>query len=106
MNKKQLLLQRDWERVLAAHSRPLERGAKSMGTTAKFQPRERLSASVDPARDLRRWPSLNTGEVPASARPQMQYTGDKMLGVSVLHKSNSIPVFSTQEILDISKMRR
>lgn len=35
-----------------------------------------------------------------------KYTGSKMLGVSVLHKSNGIPVFSDEEIKDISKMRR
>jgi hypothetical protein len=35
-----------------------------------------------------------------------KYTGNRMLGVSVLHKSNGIPVFSDEEIKDISKMRR
>lgn len=34
------------------------------------------------------------------------YTGNKMLGVSTLHKSNSIPVFSNEEIIDIARMRR
>lgn len=35
-----------------------------------------------------------------------KYTGSKMLGVSTLHKSNGVPVFSDEEIKDISKMRR
>lgn len=39
-------------------------------------------------------------------KESMQYTGDKMLGVSVLHKSNGIPVFSDDEIKDVARMRR
>jgi len=34
------------------------------------------------------------------------YTGDKILGIATLHKSNAVPVFSQQEAVDISKMRR
>jgi hypothetical protein len=34
------------------------------------------------------------------------YTGDAMIGISVLHKSNGIPVFRDEDIKDISKMRR
>jgi len=36
----------------------------------------------------------------------MQYTGDKMLGIATMHKSNSVPVFSSEEAINISKMRR
>lgn len=38
--------------------------------------------------------------------PDKVYTGDNMLGISVLHKSNGIPVFRDEDIKDISKMRR
>lgn len=34
------------------------------------------------------------------------YTGDKMLGVATMHKSNSVPVFSSEEAVEIAKMRR
>jgi hypothetical protein len=34
------------------------------------------------------------------------YTGDKILGIATLHKSNAVPVFSQEEAVDISKMRR
>ena len=54
-------------------------------------------------------PSLNTSELGASRgtyKASKKYTGNKMLGISVLHKSNGIPVFSDEEIRDISKMRR
>lgn len=51
-------------------------------------------------------PSRNTGDGIASSKPVPQYTGTKMLGIGVMHKSNSVPIFSDQEAVDISKMRR
>ena len=35
-----------------------------------------------------------------------QYTGSAMIGIATLHKSNAVPVFSTEEAENISKMRR
>ena len=52
------------------------------------------------------YPSLNTGEQGATKAPTKVYTGDKMLGIATLHKSNAVPVFNSQEVVDISKMRR
>lgn len=34
------------------------------------------------------------------------YTGTAMLGVATMHKSNSVPVFEEQHLVDISNMRR
>jgi len=46
-----------------------------------------------------------TGEICARA-PDKVYTGDKMLGITVLHKSCLQPVFSQQEAIDAATMRR
>jgi hypothetical protein len=35
-----------------------------------------------------------------------QYTGDKMLGIGTLHKSNAVPVFSDNEAKEMARMRR
>ncbi len=51
-------------------------------------------------------PSRNTGEGIASSKPVQQYTGTKMKGIGTMHKSNSVPIFSDEEAVDISKMRR
>jgi hypothetical protein len=51
-------------------------------------------------------PSRNTGDGIAHSKPTPQYTGTKMLGIGVMHKSNSVPIFSDEEAVDISKMRR
>jgi hypothetical protein len=34
------------------------------------------------------------------------YTGDKVLGIATMHKSNAVPVFSDEEAIEISRMRR
>jgi hypothetical protein len=34
------------------------------------------------------------------------YTGTMVKGIATMHKSNAVPVFSDEEAIDISKMRR
>ena len=51
-------------------------------------------------------PSLNTGLAVATAAPKKVYTGDKILGIATMHKSNAVPVFNNAEAVEISKMRR
>lgn len=68
-------------------------------------------AYVPPARTYRgadapRLPSLNSGlGVAAKAAPKV-YTGDKIVGIAAMHKSNLVPVFNEEAAKDISKMRR
>jgi len=50
-------------------------------------------------------PSRDTGGN-ATLAPAKVYTGDKVLGVTVLHKSCLQPVFSKQDAIDAAKMRR
>lgn len=58
----------------------------------------------------------NTGPKPASkntwttgavnSKQSQQYTGTAIVGISTLHKSNAVPVFSQKEAEEIAKMRR
>ena len=52
------------------------------------------------------YPSLDSGKGVAVKKPIQQYTGDAMIGIGQLHKSNAIPVFKQSDAEDISKMRR
>jgi hypothetical protein len=61
---------------------------------------------VDPRRLTNHIPSLDTGVGVAAKKEVQQYTGTAMLGIGQLHKSNAIPVFSKEDAIDISKMRR
>jgi len=42
----------------------------------------------------------------ATLAPAKVYTGTKVKGIATMHKSNAVPVFSDEEAIDISKMRR
>lgn len=52
-------------------------------------------------------PSLDLGTTGAvSSKPSLQYTGTNMIGIATMHKSNAVPVFSSQEAREVSGMRR
>ena len=53
-----------------------------------------------------RIPSLNSGAGVATLAPAKVYTGTKVKGIATMHKSNAVPVFSDEEAVEISKMRR
>jgi len=50
-------------------------------------------------------PSVNTGGTATMAAPKV-YTGTKVKGIATMHKSNAVPVFSDEEAIEISRMRR
>lgn len=50
--------------------------------------------------------SLNSGAAVAVKVTQQVYTGDKVIGIGCMHKSNLVPIFSSDAAIDISKMRR
>jgi hypothetical protein len=56
--------------------------------------------------DQPRIPSLDSGAGVAALAPAKVYTGDKIVGIAAMHKSNLVPVFNTEAARDISKMRR
>ena len=49
--------------------------------------------------------SVNTGGNATLKEPKV-YTGTKVKGIATMHKSNAVPVFSDEEAVDISRMRR
>jgi carbonic anhydrase len=51
-------------------------------------------------------PSIEDTSFCAFAKEAMEYTGDKMIGIATLHKSNAVPVFSTEDAQAIANMRR
>lgn len=56
--------------------------------------------------DQPRIPSKADSWDPCLKSPDKKYTGSAIVGISTLHKSNAVPVFSKEDAIDISKMRR
>jgi len=50
-------------------------------------------------------PSIDTGGC-STAPIHKVYTGDKIIGIGTMHKSNAVPIFSQDEAKEISRMRR
>jgi hypothetical protein len=50
--------------------------------------------------------SLNSNNGSATLQDPKVYTGSKVKGIATMHKSNAVPVFSDEEAIDISRMRR
>jgi hypothetical protein len=56
-------------------------------------------------RSTRHIPSLTTPGH-STATVHKVYTGTKVKGIATMHKSNAVPVFSDEEAVEISRMRR
>ena len=63
------------------------------------------SLDIPEGRGTRHIPSRDTGGT-ATLAPAKVYTGTKVKGIATMHKSNAVPVFSDEEAVEISRMRR
>jgi len=98
-------------RALEAEWRELQ---KKWGIEAEEKKRKR-ALSADPltyklsapvGRETAHVPSLNSGAGVATMAAPKVYTGTKVKGIATMHKSNAVPVFSDEEAVEISRMRR
>lgn len=58
------------------------------------------------ALDHQQHKSLNSGAAVATKTARPIYTGDQMIGIAAMHKSNLVPIFSSESAHDVAKMRR
>jgi len=63
------------------------------------------SLAIPEGRSTAHIPSRDTGGH-ATLAPAKVYTGTKVKGIATMHKSNAVPVFSDEQAVDISRMRR
>ena len=92
-----------WAELMNKWGVAAEEKRKSKGLAAPTMQKKK----VEPyRRETPYYPSLNSDSGVAAKKPHQQYTGDAMIGIGQLHKSNSIPVFKAEDAVDIAKMRR
>ena len=96
-NAKQRELQAEWEALMNKH-KPKKKVEPVM---AKY-----VTPRIPEGRSTRAYKSLDSGIGVAVMPEQKVYTGDKMIGIAVMHKSNSVPIFSDKEAKEVSSMRR
>lgn len=96
----------EWEQKL----KQWEAMSRPFGTKGTNQQSKRLSPVVtemyiDPRRSTKHIASIDSGYY-STAKKVQKYTGDKILGIATLHKSNAVPVFSSEDAVEIARMRR
>lgn len=96
-NAKQRALQASWQDILKKY----EPKGKIIGATPKPK------GSVEPyRRETKHYPSLGTHQGTCTKSEGVRYTGTAMMGIATLHKSNAVPVFTQEDAVEISRMRR
>lgn len=95
-------------RELEASWQELEKkwAAVSKPATKKKSEKLEYSLSSPENRSTKHIKSVGSGVGVATLAPAKVYSGDKVLGVTVLHKSCLQPVFNQQAAKDAAKMRR
>ena len=96
-------LDEDWKRLLKRHGIEQEERKRQRALSAPV-----MSPVVNKpyVRETPKIASLPfTGGVCTKA-PEKVYTGTKIKGIGTMHKSNAVPIFSDEEAVDISRMRR
>jgi len=75
---------------------------------AKFVPmKAALIAAVRPgSMDYKSITSVGGTSGNTFMRAKKEYTGDKLIGIATMHKSNLVPIFSNEEAIDVARMRR
>ncbi len=98
-------MKEDWESLLKRHGieqeerkRARAMSAPSLSSTYKLSVPEGRNTTAHIK-------SVDTGGNATLKAPKV-YTGTKVKGIATMHKSNAVPIFSDEEAVDISRMRR
>lgn len=96
-------LDESWKELLKRQGIQEENKRRSRAMTAETwaPPKPTYRGSDQP-----KLPSRNSGGGNATLAPAKIYTGTKVKGIATMHKSNAVPVFSDEEAIAISSMRR
>jgi len=87
---------------------------KKWGVEAEEKKRKRAMAAEPLQYSLNSPNQRTTAHIPsrgdstgnAVLKPNPVYTGTKVKGIGTMHKSNAVPIFSDEEAVAISTMRR
>jgi len=99
-------LDQDWKELLKRQGLELEEKRRKRAMTA--EPLSSVYKLTIPSgrNTTAHIKSVDTGKHVAPLPPQKVYTGNMVKGIATMHKSNAVPVFSNDEAIEISKMRR
>lgn len=100
-NAKQRKLASDWQNLVTKWAPKKPQSSKVSSSTSKLP-----KLTPPPGRETPKYPSLDSGAYSCFKKETLFYTGDKMVGIGTLHKSNAVPIFTEEEAKDQASMRR
>lgn len=100
------------KRLRMSGMHPDQVAARKRKSESIYRPR-RSSVNVVPVirtgivhRETPDYPSVTSSRSGTEKRETNKYTGDKLIGIAMMHKSNLVPVFNPEHAKDVSSMRR
>ena len=96
---KQRQVQDDWDELLKKYE-PKKPIAQTKGDGWKY------SLGEPARRETPKIPSLPFTGGPCAKKENPVYTGNAIKGIGTMHKSNSVPIFSQEQAIEIATMRR
>ena len=99
-----------WQKAEAEHNAWL----RKQGIDPDAKPKKRkvvpyektLAPNSHSESDRQRISTSDTIPGNGSAKERNEYTGDYIVGIATMHKSNAVPVTSNQQAVDISRMAK
>ena len=99
-------LDESWKELLKRQGLELEEKKRKRAMTSETLSSAGYSLKIPEGRNTTaHLKSVDTGGN-ATLAPAKVYTGTMVKGIATMHKSNAIPVFSDEQAVDISRMRR
>ena len=98
-------LDASWKEILKSQGVAAEE--KRRARAMRAEPLQYNLSSANDRASTRHIPSRDTGHSGAVASKAIpQYTGTELIGISQMAKSNAVPVFNSDHIIEIARMRR
>lgn len=101
-------LEESWKQLKEKHETPLSKKPPTLAQKRLIDSGNShlMSGFVPPRGPNRIIPSKDTAASVATKPEPKVYTGDKVIGISIVHKSCLQPVFTEEQAKDLANMRR
>ena len=96
-------LNKDWNDIKKKHGASSEVNKRANALKAKAYVAPKVMRRTD---DDVKIASLNSSWDPCLKAPDKIYSGTKIIGIAQMAKSNAVPVFNHDAVIDIARMRR
>jgi hypothetical protein len=106
LNKQDQFLKDEWEKIMLKHTTHIAFSGKYKIKRKLVVAKSEEVIVSESSTEVRRFSSKVTPGHSTAVKPVQTYTGEKIIGIATMHKSNLIPIFSHEQAVETSQMRR